>query len=392
MIPRHTKLSLCTLSLAKTGMGPTSKMPIWCHHLYNCPWWDFNLSKLVYLISDITFTSSTGEVLYREGIITLVNVRDGQNLHFIPDVEIPEGSYTVTFRFGFNDEDNDMNHPDLNSADGGWNVPDMLGGGYHYMRMEGKYTNSTTVPARSTFSTIPLERTNIRRCLPVLGLWIDPRYLLWGKSGRNNHYRRFGDWKLRWMWPNGLKTKHLGPYAALYHVDAQFQCPDHDEPKWLQWGFQPRKCGSRRLINSELMHYRLAFCVLLLSLVACNQDDGNGGTLLPGNALRLPAFLKPNILPCPTWRKTVNGRRHSTGEKSCFLIPFFRPMAHVCATCHRPKMPSPIPDSSASGLMAVSGSETPCPSKPNLELRTKFFWGWTRPVHKAQALGPLPTP
>ncbi|HPF11783.1 MAG TPA: hypothetical protein PKW08_04400 [Flavobacteriaceae bacterium] len=122
------------------------------------------LSKLVYLISDITFTSSTGEV-YTAGDYNLVNVRDGQNLHFIPDVEIPEGSYTVTFRFGFNDEDNDMNHPDLNSADGGWNVPDMLGGGYHYMRMEGKYTNSTTVPAEINFQYHTI-RANKHSSLP----------------------------------------------------------------------------------------------------------------------------------------------------------------------------------------------------------------------------------
>lgn len=108
------------------------------------------LSKLVYLISDITFTNASGDV-YTAGDYNLVNVREGQNLTFTPAVELPLGEYAVSFRFGFNDEDNAGNYPDLNSADGGWNVPLMLGGGYHYMRMEGKFTSSTTGPGEVNF-------------------------------------------------------------------------------------------------------------------------------------------------------------------------------------------------------------------------------------------------
>lgn len=100
------------------------------------------LSKLVYLISDITFTNANGDV-FDAGDYTLIDAREGTNLNFSPGIEIPEGTYTVSFTFGFDDEDNDINHQDLNSADGGWNVPDMLGGGYHYMRMEGKYMSAS---------------------------------------------------------------------------------------------------------------------------------------------------------------------------------------------------------------------------------------------------------
>ncbi len=97
------------------------------------------LSKLVYLISDIEFVASDGTV-YTAGDYNLIDARNGTGLTFSPDVMVPEGSYQVRFTFGFDDEDNDQNYADLNSADGGWNVPLMLGGGYHYMRMEGKYT------------------------------------------------------------------------------------------------------------------------------------------------------------------------------------------------------------------------------------------------------------
>ena len=102
-----------------------------------------SLSKLVYLISDVTFTNASGEV-FDAGDYTLVNVREGSNLTFTPQIEIPEGTYTVSFTFGFDNEDNDQNYQDLNSADGGWNVPVILGGGYHYMRMEGKYIDASS--------------------------------------------------------------------------------------------------------------------------------------------------------------------------------------------------------------------------------------------------------
>ncbi len=101
-----------------------------------------SLSKLVYLISDVTFTNANGEV-FDAGDYTLIDVKEGE-LTFTPEIEIPEGTYTVSFTFGFDDEDNNMNHQDLNSADGGWNVPLILGGGYHYMRMEGKYLSAAS--------------------------------------------------------------------------------------------------------------------------------------------------------------------------------------------------------------------------------------------------------
>lgn len=100
------------------------------------------ISKLVYLISDITFTSSTG-VIYDAGDFNLVDVREEQNLTFTPNLQIPPGDYDVSFTFGFDDEDNiNGAYPDLNlTPEGPWGVPLPMGGGYHYMRMEGKFTN-----------------------------------------------------------------------------------------------------------------------------------------------------------------------------------------------------------------------------------------------------------
>ena len=81
----------------------------------------------------IQYTNAHGETLSLSKLVT-----------FTPQIEIPEGTYSVSFTFGFDDEDNDQNYQDLNSADGGWNVPVILGGGYHYMRMEGKYIDASS--------------------------------------------------------------------------------------------------------------------------------------------------------------------------------------------------------------------------------------------------------
>jgi uncharacterized lipoprotein NlpE involved in copper resistance len=120
-----------------------------------------SISKLVYLISDVTFISLTDGVTYDAGDYNLINVREQTNLNFTPDIEIPEGDYLVSFTFGFDDEDNqDGIYPDLNSADGGWNVPMMLGGGYHYMRLEGKFIDDTGSLENYAYHTIRAADTS----------------------------------------------------------------------------------------------------------------------------------------------------------------------------------------------------------------------------------------
>lgn len=115
---------------------------------------ELSISKIVYLISDITFTNAAGEG-FTAGDYNLVNVREESNLSFTPDVEMPEGEYNVSFTFGFDDEDNiDGAYTDLNSADGGWNVPAMLGGGYHYMRLEGRFLDTNADETGFQYHTI----------------------------------------------------------------------------------------------------------------------------------------------------------------------------------------------------------------------------------------------
>lgn len=125
------------------------------------------ISKLVYLISDITFTDAQGNS-FSAGDYNLVDAREGVNLSFTPDVVIQEGTYNVSFTFGFDDEDNAGDYPDLNSADGGvWIVPMMMGGGYHYMKLEGKYLNTQTIPASEVGFAYHAIRANDNSTSPI---------------------------------------------------------------------------------------------------------------------------------------------------------------------------------------------------------------------------------
>lgn len=111
------------------------------------------LSKLIYLTSDFTFTNGEGQA-FDTGEYNLTNARSGSNTTFTPNMVLAPGDYNVKFTYGFDDEDNAGNYADLNSADGFWTVPDMLGGGYHYMRLEGKYNNSAGVETGFQFHNV----------------------------------------------------------------------------------------------------------------------------------------------------------------------------------------------------------------------------------------------
>lgn len=125
---------------------------------------DLTISKLVYLISDVTFTATDGTV-YDAGDYFLIDARAGTNSTFTPDIEIPEGEYAISFTFGFDDEDNDKvgGYADLNSSDGTWSVPAPLGGGYHYMRLEGTFEDSSAATQTYQYHTI---RANKHTSLP----------------------------------------------------------------------------------------------------------------------------------------------------------------------------------------------------------------------------------
>lgn len=111
-----------------------------------------SIERLRYLISDITFTTTNNEKLVFNGY-HLIDVTNNQNLSFNPMGTIPPKTYkNVSFTFGFDNDDNYNNYPDLNSAS--WNVPSQLGAGYHYMQLEGKFIDDTSTETGYAYHAI----------------------------------------------------------------------------------------------------------------------------------------------------------------------------------------------------------------------------------------------
>ena len=111
-----------------------------------------SITRLRYLVSDIVFTHVSGEVTNVEGY-NLVDVTNDENLSYTTTNTILPGEYTATIRFGFKDEDNTSDiYQDLNVAV--FNVPEMLGGGYHYMQFDGTYLNANSVESAFNYHAI----------------------------------------------------------------------------------------------------------------------------------------------------------------------------------------------------------------------------------------------
>ena len=123
--------------------------------------------------NELKFTNENGERLSIERLrylVSNISLKNSKNYHLIDvgensgtSITIPEltnESYALSFRFGFSGEDNtDGTYQDLNSVS--FSVPGMLGGGYHFMQFDGKYTDNTNEASGFSYHMIKaLDRTD----------------------------------------------------------------------------------------------------------------------------------------------------------------------------------------------------------------------------------------
>ena len=124
--------------------------------------------------NDFKFTNQNGELISIEKLRYLVsNISVGKNIkdYHLVNIgeetgfeisfdEVSQGSNFLKFTFGFADKDNtDGIYQDLNSVS--FNVPSMLGGGYHYMQFDGKYKDTNNTDANFNYHTIrAVDRTD----------------------------------------------------------------------------------------------------------------------------------------------------------------------------------------------------------------------------------------
>lgn len=115
---------------------------------------ELSFTKLRYLITNVILTNQANVATVAKDY-QLVDVTENTGLT-ISGTSLPEGIYDVKMRFGFEQAENTSNiYPDLNAAS--WNVPEMLGGGYHYMQLEGRYmdtNNEASIYAYHTISAV----------------------------------------------------------------------------------------------------------------------------------------------------------------------------------------------------------------------------------------------
>lgn len=102
----------------------------------------YSVSRLEYYISDIRFLKAD-EVKFLDAGIHYVNARiaaaNSFSLH-----DIPEGDYDcIALTIGLNPENNVSNSLPNTSENNNMAWPETMGGGYHFMKLEGHFTDST---------------------------------------------------------------------------------------------------------------------------------------------------------------------------------------------------------------------------------------------------------
>jgi len=113
-----------------------------------------------YMITEVQYFISNVELIYHDGGSYMI--RHNRGIHY-RDRDIAETSQwfiteyipigtvdSIVFTFGFNDTTNQSNMF-LNPPESNMFWPEQLGGGYHYMKMNGKWKNSENIIAPFNF-------------------------------------------------------------------------------------------------------------------------------------------------------------------------------------------------------------------------------------------------
>ena len=101
---------------------------------------DFSIETIHYFVSNIAFVKSNGDVVNVKDAIYVDPRLAGYDQKKITTA-IPNGDYTeMRFTFGLDTEMN-QNGAFNNFPEAAMEWPMMMGGGYHYMKLEGRYEN-----------------------------------------------------------------------------------------------------------------------------------------------------------------------------------------------------------------------------------------------------------
>jgi hypothetical protein len=112
----------------------------------------YSVARLKYFVSDITLHKTGGGTVLIDDE-HYINASDANTLSFAPAMAIPNGNYSqISFVLGL-DTIKNISNAYLNPPQSDMAWPDPMGGGYHYMKLEGKYNDSLGVPANYNIHT-----------------------------------------------------------------------------------------------------------------------------------------------------------------------------------------------------------------------------------------------
>jgi hypothetical protein len=104
---------------------------------------EYLVTEVQWFISDLRLIKPSGDVVpynYNEGIF-YVDTDIAETFYINPDFKLPAGDYKgIAFTFGFSEEQNISNRF-VNPPESFMFWPEYLGGGYHYMKLNGKWKN-----------------------------------------------------------------------------------------------------------------------------------------------------------------------------------------------------------------------------------------------------------
>ena len=117
---------------------------------------DYDVQTLKYLISDITLHAENGSSLQLDDVHFVDNSIEA-TLSFTYN-NVPNNNYTsISYQIGLDTLKNNTNYYVQESFHATMVWPDMMGGGYHYMKLEGAYINDTTKYNTHTGGTMGMD-------------------------------------------------------------------------------------------------------------------------------------------------------------------------------------------------------------------------------------------
>ena len=136
--PVNTKL---TVNFTQTidGVDLTTNTMIYA----NSAGENYDIQTLKYLISDITLHADNGSALLLNEV-HFIDISDSSTFSFTPDYVANNNYTSISFDMGLDPTKNSSNfyvNEDFHST---MVWPEPMGGGYHYMKLEGAYVNDST--------------------------------------------------------------------------------------------------------------------------------------------------------------------------------------------------------------------------------------------------------